>query len=314
MLAGGETVLVAVSGGADSVALLHVLHRLAPEWRLSLHALYVDHQLRPDSARDGEVVRRAGRAARDSRRRRHGRPSPRAARARPRRGSPAIAPWRTHADRVGAQRIAVAHTADDQAETVLMRLLEGTGVRGLAGIPPTPGPHHPPPPRPSAATRCAPLLVEAGIEWIEDPSNADRAFLRNRIRHELLPALREAYNPGDRGGPGPPGRAGPRDHERRVESVAARELARLARAGPAELILAARRAAGAARRGRRGGAASGRGAAGEPRRPPRLGPSRSPARTGAPRAPPPLHARRGDASRSAATTCASGSGPASPDR
>ena len=57
MLAGGETVLVAVSGGADSVALLHLLLGLGPEWRLRLHVLHVDHQLRADSAADAEFVR-----------------------------------------------------------------------------------------------------------------------------------------------------------------------------------------------------------------------------------------------------------------
>src|SRR2546426_3912856 len=57
MLAGGETVLVAVSGGADSVALLHLLHALAPSWRLALHVLHVDHGLRADSAHDAAVVR-----------------------------------------------------------------------------------------------------------------------------------------------------------------------------------------------------------------------------------------------------------------
>ena len=55
MLAGGETVLVAVSGGADSVALLHLLRELAPAWRLTLHVLHVDHDLRPGSARDASV-------------------------------------------------------------------------------------------------------------------------------------------------------------------------------------------------------------------------------------------------------------------
>src|SRR5262245_65593961 len=60
MLAGGETVLVAVSGGADSVALLHVLVELAPAWRLRLHVLHVDHQLRPDSAADADFVRTLG--------------------------------------------------------------------------------------------------------------------------------------------------------------------------------------------------------------------------------------------------------------
>src|SRR3989442_13114214 len=60
MLGGGESVLVAVSGGADSVALLHVLATLAPAWGLRLHALHVDHGLRADSARDAEFVRRLG--------------------------------------------------------------------------------------------------------------------------------------------------------------------------------------------------------------------------------------------------------------
>ena len=60
MLAGGETVLVAVSGGADSVALLHLLHALAPSWRLTLHVVHVDHGLRPDSAADAAFVRELG--------------------------------------------------------------------------------------------------------------------------------------------------------------------------------------------------------------------------------------------------------------
>jgi len=138
MLAGGETVLVAVSGGADSVALLHVLADLAEAWRLRLHVLHVDHQLRPDSPADADFVRALGArlgvsvdvvtvtvdsrgsleaAARESR----------------------YAALEAGAARVGAHRIALGHTADDQAETVLMRLLEGAGVRGLAGIPPVRG-------------------------------------------------------------------------------------------------------------------------------------------------------------------------------
>jgi tRNA(Ile)-lysidine synthase len=234
MLAGGETVVVGVSGGGDSVALLHVLHGLAPRWRLSLRALYVDHQLRSDSARDGEFVR--GVAAqldipadvvtvtvgpRDSRE-----------------AAARLARYRAleaHADRVGAQRIAVAHTADDQAETVLMRVLAGTGVRGLAGIPPRRGRIV----RPLLAEgrdALRAVLVEAGIAWIEDPTNADLAVLRNRIRHALLPALRETFNPGvvralvrlaalARG------------TTTALETMAARELAEMGREGPAELIL-----------------------------------------------------------------------------
>jgi len=194
MLAGGETVLVAVSGGADSVALLRVLTRLAPAWRLSLHILHVDHQMRPESSRDAAFVRTLGE--------RLGVPvevatvevehgdSLEAAARRAR-----YTALEAGADRVGADRIALGHTADDQAETVLMRLLEGTGVRGLAGIPPVRGRVI----RPLLECRRAALVEElrrAGLDWVEDPTNRDPKFLRNRIRHELLPLLAESYNPG----------------------------------------------------------------------------------------------------------------------
>jgi tRNA(Ile)-lysidine synthase len=194
LLAGGETVLVAVSGGADSVALLHFLVELAPAWRLRLHVLHVDHQLRPDSAADAEFVRALGArlgvpvdvvnvtvdsrgsleaAARESR----------------------YAALEAGAARVTAHRIALGHTADDQAETVLMHLLEGAGVRGLAGIPPVRGRII----RPLLEVHRAALEAElrrAAIPWVEDPSNRDPKFLRNRIRHELLPLLADSYNPG----------------------------------------------------------------------------------------------------------------------
>ena len=194
MLAGGETVLVAVSGGADSVALLHLLRTLAPAWHLALHVLHVDHQLRSDSARDARFVQDLGArlgipvevatvevAPRDSLE----------AAARQAR----YAALDACADRIRADRIAVGHTADDQAETVLMRLVEGTGVRGLAGIPPVRGRVI----RPLIECHRAPLVEElrrSGFEWVEDPTNRDPKFLRNRIRHELLPLLAGSYSPG----------------------------------------------------------------------------------------------------------------------
>ena len=193
MLAGGETVLVAVSGGADSVALLHLLLSLAPEWRLLLHVLYVDHQLRADSAGDAEFVRAL--AARlgvpvdvatvtvD----RHGSLEAAARAAR-------YAALETCAARIGAARVALGHTADDQAETVLMRLVQGSGVRGLSGIPPVRGRII----RPLVELRRSALEAElrrVGLSWVEDPTNRDPKFLRNRIRHELLPLLSDSYNP-----------------------------------------------------------------------------------------------------------------------
>src|SRR5262245_27956912 len=234
MLAGGETVVVAVSGGADSVALLHLLCALAPEWRLKLHALHVDHRLRPDSARDGEFVRDLGaRLAIPT--------EVVAVTVRPGASPEAAARHARYcaleacADRLEAQRIAVAHTADDQAETVLMRLLQGTGVRGLAGIPPTRGRLI----RPLLGERrvaLRTLLGDAGVEWLEDATNEDLAFLRNRIRHRLLPALRESYNPAIAEAlVRLAGQA--RATRGAIESMAARELGRLARAGAGEVVL-----------------------------------------------------------------------------
>jgi tRNA(Ile)-lysidine synthase len=191
MLAGGETVLVAVSGGADSVALLSILTTLAPAWRLTLHVLHVDHGLRADSPRDAELVRALG--ARlgvpvEVERVQVGPGSVEAA-ARTAR----YAALEHAADRVGATRIAVGHTADDQAETVLMRVLGGAGVRGLAAIPPVRGRII----RPLLELRRQTLrdaLSARGLAWVEDPSNRDPKFLRNRIRHELLPLLAASYH------------------------------------------------------------------------------------------------------------------------
>jgi len=193
MLAGGETVLVAVSGGADSVALLHVLTRLADELRLRLHVLHVDHGLRPDSPRDAEFVR--GLAARlgvpvDVERVTVAHEASLEATARAAR----YAALEAHADRVGAQRIAVGHTADDQAETVLMRMLGGAGVRGLAGIPAVRGRIV----RPLLDVHRSDVVAAlhaAGLPWREDPSNRDPKFLRNRIRHDVLPLLGASYSP-----------------------------------------------------------------------------------------------------------------------
>jgi tRNA(Ile)-lysidine synthase len=187
MLAGGETVLVAVSGGADSVALLHVLIALAPSLGLRLHVGHVDHRLRPGSPEDAAFVRdiatklgvgvevapvdvpRAGSPEEAARRARYG-------------------ALHAIAGRIGATRLAVGHTAEDQAETVIMRLLQGAGPRGLAGIPPVRGTII----RPLIAARRQEILDwlrREGIAWREDPSNEDRRFLRNRVRHLLMPEL-----------------------------------------------------------------------------------------------------------------------------
>jgi tRNA(Ile)-lysidine synthase len=196
LLDGGERVLVAVSGGADSVALLHVLHELRSPLGLALGCVHVDHGLRPEAEADAEFVRRCcaeldvpfhlERVA--------------VRRAAPWEGLEAearrvrYAALESRARAVGATRIATAHTADDQAETVLMRLLQGAGPRGLGGIAPSRGPLI----RPLLDTPRAEVMAHLrsrGLRWVEDATNRDVRFLRNRIRREVLPLLVETVGP-----------------------------------------------------------------------------------------------------------------------
>jgi len=186
---GGARVLVAVSGGADSVALLHALHRLAAErgWRLVVG--HVHHGLRPEADADARFVERLGReldwpvaVERVTVATGTGE-SPEAAARRAR-----YAALDRMASAVAADRIALGHTRDDQIETVLMRLLQGAGPRGIAGIPPQRGRLV----RPLLTTDRVTILRYLSTQrltWVEDASNRDQKFLRNRIRHDLLPLL-----------------------------------------------------------------------------------------------------------------------------
>jgi tRNA(Ile)-lysidine synthase len=195
MLKGGETVVVAVSGGPDSLCLLQALARLRPALDLELHVAHFDHRLREASAADAAFV---GRAAA-----RLGLPATvRAADASfvPKGRSPEeVARDRRYAfleavaDSLGEAKIATGHTLDDQAETVLMRVLAGTGTHGLGGIPPVRGRVI----RPLIALRrddterfCRALRLRPR----RDPTNADTAFTRNAVRAELLPFLIERFN------------------------------------------------------------------------------------------------------------------------
>ena len=198
MLRSGDTALVAVSGGPDSVALLDLLRTIAPSWNLRLVVCHLDHQLRQaESARDAcfvaqladtlgltseigqcdiaEMARRekigleeAGRKAR-------------------------YEFFEQVRLRYGASRTVLGHTADDQVETVLHHLLRGSGLRGMGGM---------------AAVRdtvlIRPLLEvwrseilqyldDRGISFRLDASNSDPAFVRNRIRLKLVPRIREEF-------------------------------------------------------------------------------------------------------------------------
>ena len=194
----GETLVVGLSGGADSVALTAALAALRRRRGLELVAAHLDHGLRPDSADDAAfcqalcatlgVTLRAGTACvRERARREKGGLEQAARRER-----------YSFLQRVkqdeGAPWIAVAHTQDDQAETLLLRLLRGAGASGLAGMRLRSGDLL----RPLLAVsrrEVLEYLAERGLGWREDPSNADPAHVRNRVRHELLPYLEERFNP-----------------------------------------------------------------------------------------------------------------------
>ena len=194
MFTPGCRVGVAVSGGADSVCLLHVLRELAPHWNLRLEVLHLDHRLRGDASKgDAHFVRDLAASLGLSF---HGREAAafegnmeQAARA-------ARREFFLEFVRAGRlDRIALGHTRDDQAETVLFRLLRGAGASGLAAMcPVTPEGLV----RPLLETRREEVeayLVGRGIAWREDATNRDTAFSRNRIRHELLPQLVREWNP-----------------------------------------------------------------------------------------------------------------------
>ncbi len=170
--AAGESVTCAVSGGADSLALL-ILARLVG---LSVTAVHVDHGLRPGSAAEANVVAAAATQL--------------GAKFRAERVELADGPD-LEARARKARKIAcgvdalTGHTADDQAETLLINLLRGTGVAGLAAM--NPGGIHPI--LAIRRTDTVELCRLAGFDPIQDPSNRDPRFVRNRVRHELLPLM-----------------------------------------------------------------------------------------------------------------------------
>lgn len=197
----GAGLLVAVSGGADSTALLVGLHSVAPEFGLALAAAHLHHGLRgADADADLAHVRAlcdrlglplvSARWDCRARMRRAGLSGEAGLRALRRRF------LRAAARRAGAAAIATAHTADDQLETLLMRLARGTGLAGLGGMRPRHGAWHKPL---LGATRheVESDLGAARLAWREDASNADRAWLRNRIRHDVVPALLAAVAGGN---------------------------------------------------------------------------------------------------------------------
>jgi tRNA(Ile)-lysidine synthase len=198
MLSGGERVLVGLSGGPDSVCLLHILSELRDDFNLTLLPIYIDHGLRPEerdaeidfcrslsdsldipfavkevdvrdfSEREGFSIQEAARILR-------------------------YGAFEDYAYSMDADRIATGHNADDQAETVVMRLLRGSGAKGLSAIPPVRGKII----RPLIETgrqEIEEYLEKKGLRYLIDSSNLKKDYLRNRIRTDIMPLLSK-YNP-----------------------------------------------------------------------------------------------------------------------
>ncbi len=192
----GDRLLLAVSGGADSTALVCLTALLRDSLSLSLHLAVCDHGLRPESRAEAEFVAALGKLLNlpshclplrldpagpaleeRARKARHG----------------ALARLR---EELGAAYILLGHHAGDLSEDILLRLLRGTGWPGLGGMPEKDDRRRVLRPLLDLSPALLrEILAELGMPHCEDPSNADRRFARNRLRHELLPGLR-AENPG----------------------------------------------------------------------------------------------------------------------
>ncbi len=211
MVAAGDRIGIAVSGGADSVALLRVLLELRGELGVVLSVVHLNHRLRGAEAdadaafvaelaathgvelhatsQDAAVIARAQELSLEAA------------------GRQLRYQFFARLQEGKVDRVATGHTADDQAETVLLRLIRGAGTRGLAGIHATRTSQHLQGGRGEGRKQIIrPLLgvrraaIEAylrsiGQPWREDATNRDPKFLRNRVRHELMPLLERDFNP-----------------------------------------------------------------------------------------------------------------------
>ena len=197
MLTQGEKVVLGVSGGADSIAMLYALNELI-EYGLELIVAHLNHGIRGDEAKRGadfvkETAKNlgltfvygevdtlkykdeAGLSLEDAAR------------------TLRYKFFDQVLSKHYATKLATAHTLDDQAETVLMRLIRGSGSRGLSGIPPVSSSTI----RPlidTSRSEIEQFLRSKNVSWINDSTNESKEFLRNKIRHDLIPEL-ETYNP-----------------------------------------------------------------------------------------------------------------------
>jgi tRNA(Ile)-lysidine synthase len=200
MINPGDHVLVAVSGGADSVALLHCLHRLAPSLRLSLTTAHLNHRIRgSEGDADEDFVRRMSADLKIPFYSEIIEIKQQAAASR--QNLEELARQRRYeflrrtARRAGAQKIAAGHTLNDQAETVLFRFIRGSGIEGLAAIYPVVEDLVVRPLLECSRESILEYLQQRGLPHREDSTNTDLKHARNRIRRELVPYLEENFNP-----------------------------------------------------------------------------------------------------------------------
>ncbi|WP_447970757.1 tRNA lysidine(34) synthetase TilS [Nitrospira sp. M1] len=200
MLAKGDHVLVSVSGGPDSVALLSVLHGLREKWNVTLSVVHIDHGLRGKESDEDAVfvvqlcrkldvpciveelyvqmndVQSSGGGLQEYARNMRYQALSRIA------------------AKIGATKIATGHTLDDQAETMVMRMVRGSGTSGLCGIPAIRDAHIIRPLLETSRNDLLSYLQQQGLSYRVDSSNHTLTYLRNRIRHEVMPRLKQ-YNP-----------------------------------------------------------------------------------------------------------------------
>ena len=200
MVQAGDTLLVAVSGGPDSVALVHILLALAPKFSFQVAIAHLNHCLRDDESERDEAfvvslaeqlqlpahverqdVRRYQKSRRLS--------LEEAARQVRYRFYHAIAA------KCGYEKIALGHHSDDNAELILMYLLRGSGPLGLCGIPPVRDDKIIRPLIDIKRSEIMDYIAVKGLDYVEDSSNRDSQYLRNKVRDRLIPELKAEYNP-----------------------------------------------------------------------------------------------------------------------
>ena len=196
----GDTLLVAVSGGADSVALVHILLALVPKFSFQVAIAHLNHCLRDDESERDEVfvaslaeqlelplhVERQ-----DVRRYQKSRHLSLEEAARQLR----YRFYHAVAAKFGYEKIALGHHSDDNAELILMYLLRGSGPLGLSGIPPVRDDKIIRPLIDIKRTEIMDYIVVKGLDYVEDSSNRDSQHLRNKVRNRLIPELKAEYNP-----------------------------------------------------------------------------------------------------------------------